>query len=89
MGVSKFACGTAVAALVLGTECAGAQVVLPDIDVTATRLVSTAPASGGGGSTAPTASIGIVGAVTWTTRERRPDRPDERPAPITAVAAPT
>jgi iron complex outermembrane receptor protein len=64
MGVSKFACGTAVAALVLGTECASAQVVLPDIDVTATRLVSTAPASGGGSSTAPTASIGIVGAVT-------------------------
>ena len=32
--------------------------------------------------------IGIVGAATWTTRERRPDRPDERPAPITAVAGP-
>ena len=63
MGMFKFAHTAAVAVVVLNVECAGAQVSLPEIDVTASRIVSTAPASTGG-SSGPAASIGIVGAST-------------------------
>ena len=52
----------------IGMHAAHAQVVLPEIDVTASRIVSTGPGSGGGSagggttalSTGPTSSIGIV-----------------------------
>lgn len=67
MGMSKFAYGAAFAAALAGAQAARAQdgaVLLPEIDVTASRIVSTAPANTGAASGASTASIGIVGAST-------------------------
>lgn len=63
MGMYKFASSTAVAAVLIGGQGASAQVVLPEIDVTASRIVNTGSAAPGNTDTG-TASIGIVGAST-------------------------
>src|SRR4051812_25305524 len=64
MGMFKFACGAI--ALIAGMQAASAQepASLPEIDVTASRIVSTGPASTGESGNGPAASIGIVGAST-------------------------
>lgn len=67
MGMFKIAYAAAVAAAALVAESANAQVGLPEIDVTASRIVIAAPAGGGDSGTsgsATTAGAGIVGAST-------------------------
>jgi iron complex outermembrane recepter protein len=77
MGLHKIAFGAGLLALI-GVHAAHAQVVLPEIDVTASRIVRTGPTGNGGGSTVVPAgqpggtgtstgvppNIGIVGAST-------------------------
>lgn len=78
MGLSQFACGAGLLASLIAAETARAQVVLPEINVTASRIVRSGPPSSSGGSSTATpdagnggssssansASIGIVGAST-------------------------
>ena len=64
MGIYKFVFGTVFAVVSLGAECARAQVGLPEIDVTASRIVGITPPSTGSDSGGNTASIGVIGAST-------------------------